>query len=179
VPLGEKPMTKVTRSITGLSLAVGLSLLLTLPAHGQAAGEYAGATSGMASVTVSRSGVFNPSMPATRPTSSTTHLAKPTGPPPEVLNRDWFREQAGKQGIRAHLASTPAGASLWVDGRYVGQTPLELFLPAGHHQVRLLGPHQEYLEATLELRAGGSTQILYRLPPSYPAVVQALTHHEK
>jgi|GEM_PF-1267760 hypothetical protein len=172
--------TKATISTTGLLLAASLGMLPALPAHAQAAGEYAGATSGMASVTVSRPGVFNPSVPASRPPStSSAHLSKPAGPPPEVLNREWFRQQAGKTGIEAHLASEPAGASLWVDGRFVGRTPVELLLPAGRHQVRLLGPHQEYLESTLELRAGGPTRMLYRLPSAYPAVVQALAPHEK
>jgi hypothetical protein len=36
---------------------------------------------------------------------------------------------------RVHAISTPDGAEIWVDGKFVGQTPSMLRLSAGHHEV--------------------------------------------
>lgn len=156
-------------------MGFGAVLLMPVPpVHAQAAAEYAGATAGMASVGVLRPKLMSPTMPAGTKTSS-THLPRPAGPPPEMANREYFRQQAGANGLRVNFRSEPAGASVWVDGRFVGQTPVELTLPAGPHQVKLLGPHQEFLERSIVVRSVNSLTFSFSLPPVYPTAIQALS----
>ena len=46
-------------------------------------------------------------------------------------------------GAQVELRSTPSGASVYVDGRRVGATPIQLHLPAGTRRVEYRRPHFE------------------------------------
>lgn len=67
---------------------------------------------------------------------------------------------------RLDLQSEPAGATVYLDGRFAGHTPLVLDLPAGEHKVKLakIG----YLEKArvVRLRAGETTSVTLPLTAS-------------
>jgi len=64
--------------------------------------------------------------------------------------------------------STPAGARVFVDGRFSGETPLELELLEGEHSVRL--QHPGYREAIRSVRAqtGQTAELAVTLDPLSP-----------
>ena len=98
-------------------------------------------------------------------------LAKPAGPPPGQLNREWFAKQAGKKGADLTIDATPAKTSVWVDGKFVGKAPMTLTLPAGKHQVSLLGPRQEHADRDIDIVEGKAQRQAFQLQETYPAAV--------
>ncbi len=83
-------------------------------------------------------------------------------------SRDTHIEDSGaKTTIHALLKikSHPIGAQVFVDGLSKGETPLDLALPFGTHEVRLTLPDYYDWEAQIELRKEGETPIHVRLLP--------------
>lgn len=146
-----------------------LSLAATPPARAQAAGEYAGATSVSAGTVTSQPRIFSP-VGNSRPNSS-VFLAKPVGPPQQQLNREWFAKQAGKDGARLTIAAVPAQSSVWIDGKFVGQAPLTVTLPAGKHHLSLSGTRQEHADQDVEIAAGKDRHLEIHLQETYPRAV--------
>ncbi len=63
------------------------------------------------------------------------------------------------------VASTPSGAEVYVDGRFLGRAPLRVSLEAGLHEVRVVAPgHAEY-RAQVEVRPGESVRLYVELVP--------------
>ena len=152
-----------------LSALLLLALAAAPSAHAQAAAEYGGATGMSGGAVASRPQIFSPGG-APQPNNS-LFLAKPSGPPPEQLNREWFAKQAGKQGAQVTIDATPAQSSVWVDGKFVGRAPVTLTLPAGKHRLSLLGPRQEHAEREIEVVAGKNRRIAMQLKETYPTAV--------
>jgi hypothetical protein len=139
------------------------------PARAQAAVEYGGSAASVSTVASSRPNVFSPGgIP--KPNMG-LFLAKPKGTPPEVINREWFAKQAGKQGGELTVTVVPPGARLWVDGKYVGQLPLSLTLPPGKHQLSLVGTREQATKRELEIQPGKKQQLTVDLKETYPATV--------
>ena len=160
----------VIRPVWGLlAVAIGLWLLAAPRAHAQAAAEYGGAAGVSGGVTASRPRIFTPGG-AGQPNSSLT-LAKPSGPPPEQLNREWFAKKAGQDGAQVTIDATPAPASVWIDGKFVGRAPIAVTLPAGKHHVGLLGPRQEHGDHEIDVVKGKNRRYAYRLEETYPTAV--------
>lgn len=138
-------------------------------AHAQAAAEYSGATGVSAGAVSSKPQLFNPGgKPAV---NNSLFLAKPGGPPPGQLNREWFAKQAGKNGGEVAIDATPAKSGVWVDGKFVGKAPMTLTLPAGKHHVSLLGPRQEHADREIEITAGKKQRLAVQLQETYPSAV--------
>jgi hypothetical protein len=71
------------------------------------------------------------------------------------------------------VTSDPSGASVTVDGQAFGRTPLTLRdLPPGSHTVVLSMPGRQPVTRTVELRAGGSQDVVATLEPEAPVVAQ-------
>lgn len=140
-----------------------------ISACGQAATEYAGAAGVSASAVASKPQVFNPGGPV-QPNSS-LFLAKPAGPPPEVMNREWFEKQASNDGGRLSIDATPAQTSVWIDGKYVGKAPVSVTLPSGKHRLSLLGPRQENTVRDVEITKGQNKKLAIELKETYPTAV--------
>ena len=152
-----------------LALLVVACLAAAPAAHAQAAAEYGGATGVSAGAVSSKPQLFNPGGPAA--VNNSLFLAKPSGPPPDQLNRDWFAKQAGKKGAQLTIDATPPQSSVWVDGKFVGKAPLTLTLPAGKHRLSLLGPRQEHAERTVDIVAGKNDRLAVQLQETYPTAV--------
>jgi len=71
--------------------------------------------------------------------------------------------------------STPAGATLRVDEQPMGLTPFTLELKPGRHGYQLTAPGRASVEATFELRADRSLDVVVALEPAHatPAPVVA------
>ena len=158
-------------SVPVVFLAILASLALTAvpAAHAQDMGEYAGGTSISAGAATSQPALFSPAG-AGNPNSS-RFLAKPQGPPPQQLNREWFAKQAGKTGAKLTINTVPPQSSVWVDGKFVGRTPLALTLPAGEHHLSLMGPSQEQAGQTVHIVSGKPQHLEIHLVQTYPQAV--------
>ncbi|MFN7921109.1 MAG: PEGA domain-containing protein [Bryobacteraceae bacterium] len=55
--------------------------------------------------------------------------------------------------------SKPEGAEIWVNGRFMGQTPATLRLPPGEHQVQLRSPDKAAWERTVVATPGGMSTL--------------------
>jgi hypothetical protein len=160
------------RAPWGILAAIAMASLVAAapaPAHAQAAAEYGGATGVSAGVTASRPGLFQPGQPG-QPNNS-LFLAKPVGPTPQQINRNWFAKKAGKKGAQLTIDATPAHSSIWIDRKFVGYSPLKLTLPAGKHHISLLGPRQEHAKRDVTLVAGKKRRIDIHLRAVYPTAV--------
>jgi serine/threonine protein kinase len=63
------------------------------------------------------------------------------------------------------VESTPVGAQIFVDSQFQGNTPAQLELPAGKHEVRLTLHNYHEWEAQVQLNEEGETPLQVRLIP--------------
>ncbi len=176
---------RVMRAGWQVAMMVGL-LCGATQARGQAAAEY-GSLASSAAAAGARAKAPPPKLTfpdgkpgaaggkgASRGPRSTEPLLVPAGPPAAMVNRRALQERAGSQASRLSLQSAPQGSMVWVDGLFVGTTPLELELAPGAHQVQLdatgmkthrqgfeLGP-QEIRELRVQLEPRYATKIVLR-----------------
>ena len=76
------------------------------------------------------------------------------------------RQEVAVRSASLKIESSPLGAQVFVDGLFRGQTPLQLWLPTGKHEVRLALPDHYDWEAQVRLKEEGETPLLVRLMPS-------------
>src|SRR6185437_1613601 len=101
-------------------------------AQGQAAAEHAGATSVSATTAASEKSVMVPAPSKPAAPKGSLHLVIHSGPPPEVVNRRALEQNAGENASKMLLRSTPSQAQVWIDGKFVGNTPLLLIVAPGN-----------------------------------------------
>lgn len=135
-------------------------------AHAQAATEYSGATGTSASVVTSQ-----PKIVGHGHSGPSRTLANPAGQPPEKINRDWFAKEAGKKGARLSIDAVPARSRVWIDGKYVGEAPVTVTLPAGKHHLSLAAPPQEHANRNVDIATGKNQHLEIHLEQTYPRAV--------
>ncbi len=57
------------------------------------------------------------------------------------------------------LSSEPSGADLWVDGKFVGNTPAKLSLSTGKHSIRVSAPGYQDWEREIEMLSGSEVTL--------------------
>jgi PEGA domain len=146
------------------------------PSRAQSAAESAGASSVASATTASQ-----PNQP--KPNGSTAprnvvgeptkpqHVAAPSGPPPEVLNRQALEQHAGKNACKLLLRSTPNAAQIYVDGAFVGESPLLLIVPPGRYQIEMRGHRLEFGERAVDLLPRETREVALSLTSRYPTRV--------
>jgi len=141
-------------------------------AWGQAAAEYGSVTSN-AGATAASTRLVKPSIPSSAPaaTSPSSHIPARTGEATEVANRRALEEHAGPDAAKLSLRSAPDHAQVWIDGQFVGFTPLELALAPGRYQVEMQGARMEWGRQQLELLSKQSRVVVVSLQPRYPKKV--------
>ena len=158
-------------------LRIGAFLLFALllscaAANCQAVAETAGATSVSATAASGIKPPPFPSMPATSSPSqgATTHLiASPSsGPPVDVKNRQVLEQKAGFDAGKLLIRSVPSGANVWVDGAYVGKTPMLLIVAPGKYHVQLRDQRQNYAEGNVDLLPKETREFGPTLTVRYP-----------
>ncbi len=179
-PILMRAFIGLRRSFTWSALSL-LSVCLLAPlfcssSRAQSTAEYAGGTSTISATTASQSNQPKPSTLAT-PTSAAgdstkpQHVAAPSGPPPEVLNRQALEQHAGKNACKLLLRSTPSAAQVYVDGAFVGQSPLLLIVSPGKYQIEMRGRRLESGERAVDLLPRETREVALSLNSRYPTRV--------
>lgn len=160
----------VSRPILVLSL---LFLFGCTAVRAQAVAEAAAATAVSGSVSTQASTVVWPQKAISGTQNAFAHLAAPSGPPSEVTNRQALEKRAGKDACKLLLRSQPTGAQVWVDGAFVGNTPLLLLVAPGKYQVQMRGQRLESARQVVGLLPHESQDVELKLAIRYPLRVTA------
>jgi PEGA domain len=156
--------------------ACSLVLFFCGASHAQATAEYAGATSAASATVASQPNLPKPGALATPPNAATDpnkpqHIASPSGPPPEVANRKALEERAGKSPCKLLLRSTPSAAQVFVDGAFVGESPLLLMVPPGKYRIEMRGHRLEFGQSAVDLLPRETREVALSLTTRYPTRV--------
>lgn len=71
------------------------------------------------------------------------HLVAPAGPPQDELNRRDLEGNAGTNAGKLLLRSVPSEAQIFINGLFVGQTPLLISVAPGKYKIEMRGPRLE------------------------------------
>ena len=104
-------------------------------------------------------------------TSGSAHIVAPAGPPPEEVNRKALEENAGPDAGKLLLRSTPAGAQVFINGAYVGKSPMLLIVPPGKYKVEMRGGRLETGSQIVGLLANQTQNVAMTLKQLYPSSV--------
>jgi PEGA domain len=102
---------------------------------------------------------------------SPSHLAVQPGPPVDDANRKALEERAGQDAAKLLVRSAPSDAQVYVDGAFVGRSPLWLIVAPGKYKIDMRGPRQESGEQTVGLLPNDTQEIVLALTQRYPSVV--------
>ena len=146
--------------------------------HGQAAAEYGALTANSAGMAASvKPTMPNMTFPGTA--SSASGSASPAAANAPVItpeaaakaNREFFQSHSGANPARISLHTAPVPAQAWIDGRFVGPTPLDLKLAPGHHRVLVRAPNMQESAQEFDLAAKQAQAIDLALKPSTQSTV--------
>jgi hypothetical protein len=166
----------------GLARIVLLAFLMFLSARlvaAQATVEYGHAVAAAGSNLAGLAKAIDSTLSSVKKPDSTLTPDKKSGavPPSEeasrVANRRALEQHAGKDGAKLTLKSVPGKASVTIDGKSVGLTPLILTLAPGAYKVEMLGPRMEFGKLQVNLRAQETREVELPLSPApqYPTHV--------
>jgi hypothetical protein len=116
------------------------------------------------------------SNPANR-TAETNVTRSPSGTPAQEIaatgegNRKAFEERAGRDAGKLILQSTPSEALTYIDGVYLGHTPVEIRVPPGKYNVKMTGPHGEFGTRALGVLPNEVQKVVLTLEVRYPATL--------
>jgi hypothetical protein len=91
------------------------------------------------------------------------------GPPAEEVNRKALEDQAGSDAGKLLMRSWPSGAQIFINGAFVGHTPLLLMVAPGKYRVEMRGEHDDIAQRTLGLLANDTQEVTLKLTARYPA----------
>ena len=149
-----------------------IALLCLQPANAQALAETAGATSASAGTTAAVAKTFN--FPASKnegAPGASQHLQASAGPPPQVVNRRALEEHAGRDASKLLIRSTPPASQVWIDDKFVGNTPMLLVLAPGKYRVSFRGSRMESGEQSVDLLPRETRDLALSLSAHYPTKV--------
>jgi hypothetical protein len=107
--------------------------------------------------------IANPAQPA-----GSQHLIARSGPPVDEANRKALEENAGKDAASLLMRSSPTGAQIFINGAFVGRTPLLLNVAPGKYKVQMRGERDDIAERTIGLLAKDTQKITLTLGTRYP-----------
>jgi len=105
--------------------------------------------------------------PPAQQTGSPHLIAKP-GPPEDETNRKALEDNAGKDPANILMRSSPPGAQIYVNGAFVGRTPLLLTVAPGKYKIEMRGQRDDFAEQTVGLLANDTQRITLVLASRYP-----------
>jgi hypothetical protein len=165
--------SSLARSALSACLLVILSCTVS---RAQSMTEYSGASSTVSGTAVAsqpKPGVWTTPASVTQDPSKPQHLAAPVGPPPEVVNRQALEQHAGKNACKLLLRSVPSAAQVFVDGAFVGDSPILLILAPGKYQIEMKGRRLEMAERAVDLLPRETREVALSLTTRYPTRVTA------
>lgn len=173
-----KPMGQSLLRVLALVLS---AFALSSPCWAQDTVEYAGASASSAAKATAMSKVLKSATtllpkPGNAASSAagkatSTYLIVPSGPPADVVNRETLAKNAGKDAAKMLLRSAPSDARVWVNGAFVGTTPLLLIVPPGKYHVKMADDRLDSKEQDLGVLPRETREFLLRLAVRYPASV--------
>ncbi|MFZ0314626.1 MAG: PEGA domain-containing protein [Candidatus Korobacteraceae bacterium] len=165
-------------------MALGLMLLGSCPAAAQASVEYGHVATGSSTAGSAGLGKLSNKLGAVlspdNKSSSVQTVAKqpqaataPEGNPADT-NRLALEHQAGKEAAKLTLKSEPAKATVRINGKPVGQTPLLISLAPGVYKIEMEGPRMEVGKQQLNLGPNETREIELPLSaaPRYPSHIE-------
>jgi hypothetical protein len=145
-----------------------------LAMHGQAAAEYGMATSNSAGIAAAmKPPAPNMKIPETTsnagPGAASSSAGVPGGTAESAAktNRQFFLAHSGPDAGQIAVRAVPENAQAWIDGKYMGPTPLDLKLAPGHHQVLVRAPNMHEAVREFDLAAKQTQSIDLTLKSSY------------
>jgi PEGA domain len=164
------PEGAFTRFVLAGGVAV-LAFVAARPACAQATVE-AATTTASAGVATSEVKRLQPVILATPKTETgSPHLIAHDGPPADEANRKALEEQAGSDAAKLLMRSSPSGAQIYINGAFVGHTPLLLMLAPGQYKVEMRDERDDIAQRTLGLLANDTQAVTLKLTERYPARV--------
>lgn len=113
------------------------------------------------------------SLPQPGKESKPAPLPVRAGPSPDEANRKALEQQAGKDAAKLVLQSVPSGAMAYIDGTFVGRTPLQLIVAPAKYKVEMRGKLDEFGESLVGLLPNETQQLMLQLTLRYPAKISA------
>jgi PEGA domain len=119
----------------------------------------------------------SPTAPAAAPaaapdkTSTLMNLPERTGPSLEDKNRQEFEKKAGEQGAKLLLRSEPTDAEIYLNGLYVGHSPLLMVVAPGKYDVEMRGPRHETEHSKVGVMPKETQTVLLKLNSEYPGSI--------
>lgn len=139
--------------------------------HGQAAAEYGMAVGNSAGITTAlKPPVPNVALPETASKAGPGAAAGVPGGTAETAaktNRQFFQSHAGADAGQVAVHTVPDHTAAWIDGKFVGPTPLDLKLAPGRHQVLVRAPNMHEVVRDFDLNAKQTQSIDLPMKSSY------------
>lgn len=142
--------------------------------HGQAAAEYGLAMGNSAGITTAlKPPVPNMGLPETTsnagPGAASSSAGVPGGTAESAAktNQQFFQSHSGPDAAQIAVHTVPDHAQAWIDGKYLGPTPLDLKLAPGHHQVLVRAPNMHESVREFDLTAKQTQSIDLPMKSSY------------
>ena len=86
-------------------------------------------------------------------------------------NRKALEDQAGPDAGKLMLHSVPSGAQIFINGLFVGRTPMLLVVPPGKYKLEMRGQRQDYGKRNIGLLPRETQDIIVTLGSLYPGRV--------
>ena len=88
-----------------------------------------------------------------------------------AVNRKALEQSAGRDAAKLVLQSVPGAALAYIDGRFVGRTPVQLTVAPGKYKVEMSGEHEATGERLVGVLPNETQQIEISLASNYPASI--------
>jgi PEGA domain-containing protein len=150
---------------------IQLSLLFSMgcgAVSAQSTVEAAGASSVAAATAGSAKGPNWPSVTLPDNKGKSSHLAASPGMPSDSANRQALEQRAGQNPSKLLIRSVPTAAQVWIDGNFVGNSPMLLVLAPGKYHLELRGQRMEYASQVVDLLPKETRELALKLAVRYP-----------
>ncbi len=160
------------------AVIIVFTLLGAAATHGQAAVEVGTLTSTTAGAAASvKPPIPKLGLPGTSSTAgpgATSTSPSVSAVTPEAIantNRQFFQSHSGPDAAQISLRTVPDHANAWIDGKFVGPTPLDLKLAPGHHRVLVRATNMQESMREFDLAAKQTQPIDLTLKSGYQSEV--------
>jgi hypothetical protein len=172
----------VNRTLVSWAMAIAVVLFSSCSAAAQAAVEYGHIATGSSASSAGLSKLSNKIdsvLSSDKKSGSVQTVDTQPGAVgqennPADANRLAFEHLAGKDAAKLTLKSAPAKATVRIDGKPVGQTPLLISLAPGVYKIEMEGPRMEFGKQQLNLGPKETREIELPLSaaPRYPSHIE-------
>lgn len=167
--------SSILRVLLGVQITVlfGAWFLGSSNAAAQAVAEAATTTAGASVSTAGAAkGLGFAAGKAPRAVAKFAHIAASSMPAAtSEANRRTLEQKAGRDAAKLLLRTGPTASQVWIDGLFVGNTPMLLIVAPGKYQVEFRGQRQESAMRTVAVLPRETQEVSVELQPKYPTRV--------